>query len=230
MTTVLLIDDHALFREGIRRLLSEHGFTIVGQGDDGRDAVRLYGELRPDMVLMDLTMPYVGGLEATRLIKAEHPDARVVILTASETEADLFDAVKSGAHGYLLKGYSPENVVVLLQAAAEGTPALTPDLANKILSEFARMASEITPTSPSEPSASLEVRGLVEPLTDREQEVLKHLVTGASNREIAARLIVTENTVKYHLKNILQKLHLSNRAQVVAYALRGKQGGGNGEG
>lgn len=212
---VVIVDDHRLFRVGLRQLLEEQGFEVVGEAGDGTEAVRVVRQTRPDLVLMDLMMPGMGGLEATRLIKAEFPDLPVVVLTASEDEADLFEAVKSGAQGYLLKSYDPETVVELLEAAAEGQAALTPTLAAKILAEFSRLG-ERRPGGRRE-AAEAE---LIEPLTAREREVLELVVAGASNKEIARRLYVTENTVKYHLKNILQKLHAHNRAQVVAFALK----------
>jgi DNA-binding NarL/FixJ family response regulator len=205
---VVLVDDHRLMRAGLNDFLTLHGVEVVGEGGNGLDAVRLARELRPDVLLMDLGMPQMDGLEATRLIKAERPEQVIVILTASEAEADLFEAVKSGAQGYLLKSLEPEQLVGQLEAAARGEAALTPALAAKVLAELARTASP--PPPPQD----------VEPLTAREREVLDLVVRGASNREIAEALVVTENTVKYHLKNILGKLHLRNRAQVVAYALR----------
>lgn len=207
---VVIVDDHRLFRVGLKQLLEEHGFEVVGEAGDGAEAVRVVRQTRPDLVLMDLMMPGVGGLEATRLIKAEFPDLPVVVLTASEDEADLFEAIKSGAQGYLLKSYDPETVIELLAAAAEGQAALTPSLAAKILAEFSRLGTR------REAGAA----GLIEPLTAREREVLELVVAGASNKEVARRLYITENTVKYHLKNILQKLHAHNRAQVVAFALQ----------
>jgi DNA-binding NarL/FixJ family response regulator len=204
---VLLADDHALFRDGIRSLLEARGTEIVGEAENGREAVEIAKKLRPDVVLMDLNMPEMGGLAATRLISADAPDVKVVILTASEDDADLFEAIKSGAQGYLLKNLKADELMTMLESVLHDEPALTPALARKLLGEFAK------PSSTRHERASDE-------LTDREREVLELLVHGVtSNRELAERLIVTENTVKYHLRNILGKLHLQNRAQVVAYAL-----------
>jgi DNA-binding NarL/FixJ family response regulator len=215
------VDDHRLVREGLKGFLTMRGVEIVGEGSNGQEAVRLVRELTPDILLMDLSMPEMNGLEATRLIKAERPEQVIVILTASESEADLFEAVKSGAQGYLLKSLEPEQLVGQLEAAARGEAALTPALAAKLLTELARSASSPqaaqaaapTPTRAASPDQ-------IEPLTAREREVLDLVVRGASNHEIAEALVVSDNTVKYHLKNILGKLHLHNRAQVVAYALR----------
>ena len=138
---VVLVDDHRLIREGLKSYLTGRGVEVVGEGGDGRDGVRLARELRPDVLLMDLSMPEMDGLEATRLIKAERPEQVVVILTASEAESDLFEAVKSGAQGYLLKSLDPEQLVGQLEAAARGEAALTPALAAKILNELARTAA-----------------------------------------------------------------------------------------
>jgi DNA-binding NarL/FixJ family response regulator len=207
---VVIADDHPLFRDGLRSLLEARGVEVIGEAHDGREAVDLARRLKPEVVLMDLSMPDVDGLAATRLISAELPGVKVVILTASEDDADLFEAIKSGAQGYLFKNVASDEFFRLLEGVARGEPALTPGLARKLLGEFARPAPP-TRTSVEPPST----------LTDREREVLDLLVQGVtSNRELAERLVVTENTVKYHLRNILDKLHVQNRAQVVAYAVR----------
>lgn len=208
---VLLADDHPLFRDGLRSLLEARGIDVVGEAINGRQAVDLSKRLRPDVVLMDLDMPELGGLEATRLISAAQPEVKVVVLTASEDDADLFEAIKSGAQGYLLKNLDSSEFFRMLDGVARGEPALTPGLARKLLGEFARPAPSTQPSAPEE----------MQSLTEREREVLGLLVQGiTSNRELAERLVVTENTVKYHLRNILDKLHVQNRAQVVAYAVR----------
>ncbi len=215
---VVMCDDHLLFRQGLKSLLQGRGFQVVGEASSGAPALELVREHRPDVVLMDLAMPGVGGLEATRLLKAEYPEVPVVVLTASEEEDDLFDAVKAGAQGYLLKNLDADEFTLLLAGAARGEAAITPQLACKILAEFARIrgggearASTVDEMPAMPPDADA--------LTFREQEVLELLVEGAPNKEIANRLTISENTVKYHLRNILEKLHLHNRAQVVAYAL-----------
>ena len=210
---VLIADDHALFRDGLRSLLETRGVDVVGEAHNGREAVEQAKRLGPDLVLMDLHMPELDGLAATRLICAELPDVKVVILTASEEDAHLFEAIKSGAQGYLFKNLASDELFRLLQGVARGEPALSPALARKLLGEFARPA----PTVPTRPVAG----ELVDALTEREREVLELLVQGiTSNRELAERLVITGNTVKYHFRNILDKLHLQNRAQVVAFAVR----------
>jgi len=208
---VLIADDHPLFRDGLRSLLEARGIDVVAEARNGREAVEQAKRLKPDVALMDLNMPELGGLDATRLISAEQPEVKVVVLTASEDDADLFEAIKSGAQGYLFKNLNSAEFFRLLDGVAQGEPALTPGLARKLLGEFARPPAPAATTTPPEAQS----------LTEREREVLHLLVQGVtSNRDLAQRLVVTENTVKYHLRNILDKLHVQNRAQVVAYAVR----------
>jgi DNA-binding NarL/FixJ family response regulator len=208
---VLIADDHPLFRDGLRSLLEARGINVVAEARNGREAVEQAKRLKPDVALMDLNMPELGGLDATRLISAEQPEVKVVVLTASEDDADLFEAIKSGAQGYLFKNLDSAEFFRLLDGVVQGEPALTPGLARKLLGEFARPPAPAATTTPPEAQS----------LTEREREVLHLLVQGVtSNRDLAERLVVTENTVKYHLRNILDKLHVQNRAQVVAYAVR----------
>lgn len=205
---ILIADDHSLFRDGLRSLLRAQGHEVIGEARNGREAVALTRELQPDLVLMDVSMPEIDGIEATRLIAAEMPQMKVVILTASEEEAKLFDAIKAGAQGYLLKNLEADAFFDLLDRAQRGEPALTPVLAKKLLQEFARPV-DVAPV-PSQ-----------ETLTAREREVLELMVEGVtSNRKLAKRLGLSENTVKFHVRNILDKLRLHNRAEVVGYALR----------
>lgn len=206
---VLIADDHALFRDSLRSLLESHDIDVVAEAKNGQEAVDLTWECKPDVVLMDLLMPEVDGLEATKRIAAELPDIKVVILTASDEDSNLFEAIKSGAKGYLLKDLESGHFFSLLEGVERGEPALTPSVARKLLDEFAR------PKKPSKEEYDPDA------LTEREREVLELMVQGTtSNRRLAKHLGVSENTVKFHVRNILDKLHLHNRAQVVAYALR----------
>ncbi len=206
---ILVADDHALFRDSLRSLLEAHDLDVVGEAKNGKEAVELAWKLKPDVVLMDLTMPEMNGMEATKRLAAELPEVKVVILTASDDDSNLFEAIKSGAKGYLLKDLESRQFFSLLEGVTRGEPALTPALARKLLDEFAR------PRKPARDSWDPDA------LTEREQEVLELMVTGVtSNRRLAKQLGVSENTVKFHVRNILDKLHLHNRAQVVAYALR----------
>jgi DNA-binding NarL/FixJ family response regulator len=208
---ILIADDHALFRDSLRSLLEAHGLTVLGEARNGREAVELAHKLKPDVVLMDLSMPEMDGLAATRLISAEQPGVKVVVLTASDEDAKLFEAIKSGAQGYLLKNLESSEFFTLLEGINRGEPALTPALARKLLQEFAK------------PSPSQSQHHDPDALTDRELEVLELLVQGiTSNRKLAQHLGVSENTVKFHVRNILDKLHLHNRAQVVSYAIRNR--------
>ena len=204
---VLLVDDHTLVRNGIASLLTANNIEVAGEASDGLEALEKTRQLKPDIVLMDIKMPRYNGLEATRLIKAEMPQVKIVILTVSDDDEDLFEAIKSGAEGYLLKNIKAREFLALLSGVAKGEAAISPLLATKIIEEFSRQMKEaVTPPSVSE-------------LTEREMDVLKLVTDGAINKEIAATLYVTENTVKYHLRNIMEKLHLRNRAQVAAYAV-----------
>ncbi len=206
---IVIADDHTLFRDSLRSLLTSRGFDVVGEAREGGEAVELARRLSPDIVLMDLSMSGLDGLAATRLISAEMPQVKVVVLTGSDDDAKLFEAIKSGAQGYLLKNLESKEFFALLEGVGRGEPALTPLLASKLLQEFAR------PPRPAAESHDPDA------LTDREREVLELLVRGVtSNRKLAKNLGVSENTVKFHVRNILDKLHLHNRAQVVGFALR----------
>jgi DNA-binding NarL/FixJ family response regulator len=207
---ILIADDHSLFRDGLRSLLTAEGHEVVGEAKNGREAVALARKTNPDLVLMDLSMPEVDGLAATKILSAELPHLKVVILTASESDTSLFEAIKSGAQGYLLKNLEAEDFFALLERAAKGEPAFTPLIARRLLVEFAKPPAAASPAEE-------------EPLTAREREVLELMVEGVtSNRKLAKRLGLSENTVKFHVRNILDKLRLHNRAEVVGYALRNK--------
>ena len=206
---VLIADDHALFRDGVASLLKAWRMEVVGQASDGLEALEQARLLRPDLILMDIKMPRCNGLEATRLIKAEMPDTKIVMVTVSDEEEDLFEAIKSGAQGYVLKNMSGDEFGRVVTDIASGEAPLSRGLAAKILAEFARMRRE--------PLAKASDK---EDLSERECEVLQLVAGGATNKEIAGTLFISENTVNYHMKNILAKLHLRNRAQAVAYALQ----------
>jgi DNA-binding NarL/FixJ family response regulator len=206
---ILIADDHALFRESLRRLLEARGLEVVGEAANGREAVELSARLQPTLVLMDLSMPELDGIEATRRLAAEQPGVRVVMLTASTEDEDLFEALKAGAQGYLVKNLQAQEFFNLLDSALLGQPALTPELSRKVLRAFSRPARE----ERKDPDA----------LTERELEVLALMAEGVtSNRHLARQLKLSENTVKFHVRNILDKLHLHNRAQAVGFALREK--------
>jgi two-component system nitrate/nitrite response regulator NarL len=201
---VLVVDDHPLFREGLATLLDVRGIEVVGLATDGAEAVRMARETGPDIVLMDLTMPGMSGLEATRLIADELPQTKVVVLTVSETAEDVLEAVRCGARGYLAKSSPASDFFALLEAVERGDPALSPGLAMKIVQLLAGQRGATT-----SPEAQL---------SPREEQVLRLVAQGRTNREVAHALDVSETTVKSHMTNILGRLHLHNRAQAVAYA------------
>ncbi len=210
---VMICDDHALFRRGLIMVLeSEEGMDVVGEAEDGEEAIRKVEELAPDVVLMDVRMPRVSGIEATRAIAEVNPSAKILMLTVSDEEDDLYDAIKAGATGYLLKEISIEEVANAIRAVVSGQSLISPSMASKLLSEFTALAKKAD-----------EKQAVPTPrLTDRELEVLKLVAQGMSNREIASELYISENTVKNHVRNILEKLHLHSRMEAVVYAVREK--------
>lgn len=208
---VLLVDDQALFREGLRTLLSIWpDLEVVGEAGDGAEAVETAVALRPDVVLMDLRMPVLDGVAATRRLRQELPDCKIIVLTTFDDDEHVFDGLRAGAVGYLLKDVPSEKLVEAIRAAADGTSFLQPSIAAKVLAEFTRL----TPTTA--PAA----QPLVEPLSERELEILALLAAGGSNREIANQLYIAEGTVKNHVTNILGKLGVRDRTQA---ALKAKE-------
>lgn len=205
---VLLVDDHPLFLEGMRNLLTARGIEVTGIARDGLEALRQARILHPDVILMDIEMPRCNGMEATRLIKTEMPAIKIVMLTVSADDEHLFEAIKSGAAGYLLKNLDADRFFDLLAGVARGEAAISRELATRVLEEFARQ--EERSKSKEDPDG----------LTQRQVEVLQLAVQGLTNKEIADTLFITERTAKYHMSEILQKLHLRNRAEVISYAMR----------
>lgn len=206
---VLIVDDHTLFRKGLMNVLEQQdGIDVVGEAKDGQEGINLAKRLRPDVILMDVNMPGRNGLQATRMIREESPDTRIIMLTVSEEDEDLFSAVKSGARGYLLKNLEPDQLIKAIHLVMKGESVLPHNMATKILMEFSRMAKKVD--SPAEND--------MKPLTPREKDILKLLSSGGSNKEIANELCLSEQTVKIHLKNILKKLHMNNRIQAAIYA------------
>ncbi len=210
---VMICDDHALFRRGLMMVLeSEEGVEVVGEAEDGEESIRKAAELAPDVILMDVRMPRVSGIEATRAIADVVPTARILMLTVSDEEDDLYEAIKAGANGYLLKEISIEEVASAIRAVVSGQSLISPSMASKLLNEFTSLAKKAD-----------ERQAVPTPrLTERELEVLKLVAKGMSNRDIAGELYISENTVKNHVRNILEKLHLHSRMEAVVYAVREK--------
>ncbi|CUU59988.1 DNA-binding response regulator [Frankia sp. CcI49] len=210
---VLIVDDHALFRRGLEMVLAQEvDIEVVGEAADGSEAVTMAAEMAPDIVLMDVRMPRRGGIDATSAIKEKVPSAKIVMLTISDEEADLFDAIKAGAMGYLLKEISIDEVAADIRAVYNGQSLISPSMASKLLSEFAAMI-KTKDDRPQLPTPRL---------TDREMEVLRLVAKGLNNRDIAKQLYISENTVKNHIRNILEKLQLHSRMEAVVYAVREK--------
>ena len=203
---VLVADDHAIVRKGIRALLAEiEDIEVVGEASDGQEAMAQADALSPDVILMDLVMPGVDGIEATRQITKHEPGPRILVLTSFASDGKVFPAIKAGALGYLLKDSEPADLVEAIRQVHRGEPSLQPSIARQVLKELRRPSAR--PPTP-------------DPLTDREREVLRLVAKGLSNPEIAQRLVITEATVRTHVSNILSKLHLANRVQATLYALQ----------
>lgn len=209
---VLIADDHTLFRRGIAAVLAgQADLRVVGEAADGLEAIEKTKELVPDVVLMDLNMPNCSGLEATQALQSQMPEVKILVLTVSDAESDLFAAVKFGARGYLLKRAEPEELVHAITSVAQGGVMVSPLMATKLLAEFKELAAGV----PKRPVEQEDAQ-----LSPREGEVLQLVAKGATNKEIADSLFISENTVKTHLQNILDKLHLANRSQAAAYAVK----------
>lgn len=212
---LMLVDDHPLFLEGLQYLLETYGIDVAGTAKNGREALAQARALKPDIILMDIKMPECSGIDALRLIKAEMPEIKIIMLTTSEEDEDLFDAVKYGASGYLLKNTNARELVGMLSDLEKGEVPLSPDLASRLLKEFKDNSSY---EHASTASISQDSKG--RQLTQRQLEILEMVAKGITYREAADVLGLTERTVKYHMGRIIELLHLENRAQVIAYAAR----------
>ncbi|MFC2006394.1 response regulator [Chloroflexota bacterium] len=209
---VVIVDDHTLFRRGIAAVLAgQKDLEVVGEASDGLEAIEKAKEIAPDVILMDLNMPRCSGLEAIQALQTQMPQVNVLVLTVSEMEADLFAAIKFGARGYILKKAEPEELIHAILHIARGGVIVSPLMATKLLTEFKDLSAgvEIEP-----------IEDINADLSAREGQVLQLVAQGETNREIADSLFISENTVKTHLKNIMEKLHLANRSQAAAYAVK----------
>ena len=209
---VLVADDHALFRRGIVAVLAnQKNISVVGEAVNGLEAIDKAEALVPDVIVMDLNMPQCSGLEATQALQAKMPQVSILVLTVSDNEADLFHAIKFGATGYILKNTEPEELVQAIHHIAQGGVIVSPMMAAKLLTEFRSLGTDAMAKKTAEEEDNL---------SPREDEVLRLVSQGATNKEIADSLFISENTVKTHLRNIMDKLHLANRSQAAAYAVK----------
>jgi len=213
---VLIADDHERFRRGLKMVLeAEDGMEVVAEAADGAEAVARVEELAPDVILMDVRMPNTNGIEATRTIREAFPATRIIMLTVSDDEDDLFDAVKAGANGYLLKEVSIEEVADAVRAVVQGQSLISPSMAAKLISEFGSLAAVTKPDEEPDPATSPS-------LSDRELEVLKRVATGMQNEAIAGELGITSTAVRNHVANILVKLQLRSRIEAAIVAVEGR--------
>jgi two-component system NarL family response regulator len=213
---VLLVDDHPLFLEGLHNLLAARGVEVVGTASDGLEALAKARTLHPDTILMDVKMPRCDGVAATRLIKAEFPDIKIVILTVFEEDSILFEAIKSGASGYLHKSLDAKEFMELLSGLERGEAPLSPGLSTRILEEFAQQANR----AGSSALAEADSPGWQPSLTSRQVEILTLVAQGLTYKQIGITLCLSERTVKYHMGEVLTRLHLKSRAEAIAYAAR----------
>lgn len=207
-TTVLIVDDHTLMRQGLRRILDEAHIKVLGEATNGQEAVEKTAELLPDVVLMDIQMPEMDGIEATRRIKEANPHIHVVVLTMHEEEEFLFEAIKAGAIGYLVKNRAPQELIEVIEAARQGQSRLQPTMATKLLNEFSNLQKRH------------EEEAMYATLTNREKEILTFIAKGMSNKEVAKALFISDKTVKNHLQNIFFKLHINDRTSAAVLAVR----------
>ena len=212
MTRVMVVDDHPMWRDAVARDLAEAGYDVVATASDGAQAVRVFGAARPDVVVLDLQLPDMSGVDVTVALRAADSSVRVLVLSASGEQQDVLDAVKAGAAGYLLKSAGRAEFLDAVQRTADGDAVFTPGLAALVLGEFRRMAA-------APPAAGADGAADVPRLTDRETEILRMVATGLSYKQIAARLVLSHRTVQNHVQNTLGKLHLHNRVELVRYAI-----------
>jgi len=206
---ILVADDHSLFRDGLTSLLKASGFEVAGEAGDGQQAVRETLRLKPDIVLMDLNMPVMNGLQALRQIRTAAPDIKVIMLTVSDRSEDLVSAIENGAYGYLLKSLDSQSFIASMRGLEEGKAPVSGEMTSQLLAHIAQQAKSSNLLDESRPI-----------LSEREIEILKLIAHGLKNKAIAEELKISENTVKYHLKHILQKLNLKNRAEAAAYSVQ----------
>jgi DNA-binding NarL/FixJ family response regulator len=218
---VLLVDDQQIVRQGLATILSyTPGIKVVGEAGDGQEGIALAHDLTPDVVLMDLKMPNLGGIPAIRRICADLPETQVIILTTYDADDLVFEGIRAGAQGYLLKDASSETLVEAIRGVVRGESQLDPSVARKVMAEFQRLATQLPAAQPAEAGAESSQDTLIEPLTRREEDVLHLLTEGLSNRDIGARLHLTEGTVKNYVSTIIAKLQANDRTHAVVTAIR----------
>lgn len=220
-TSIVIIDDHQLFREGVKRILDyEATFQVVAEGDDGEQAVALVEQYKPDVVIMDINMPNLNGVEATKQLIESYPETKVIILSIHDDESYVTHALKTGANGYLLKEMDADSLVEAVKVVADGGSYLHPRVTHNLVREYRRLAVVSGQSMSSHPHIEMEIRRPLHILTRRECEVLQLLADGKSNRGIGDDLFISEKTVKNHVSNILQKMNVNDRTQAVVVAIK----------